>query len=178
MHMFALLPGTPPSLCSNQRVGWTFSFRQEHWEHVKPSLTAIELSFHLRRWGRWVARRDGRGEGRGGRGSVGGGNHNSDPSQPGHAPEEDRPQAGTTPSLLLTGAEKLAPLRRREQALTRPYSSRLSQQQIERVPCGFGDPFPPHSCPNLTERLKPPKKQVPCPDSTPRVRAAPTLLKK
>lgn len=129
---------------------------QEHWEHEKPGLTTIDLSFHLR---------------------PGGGTTMTITPQPGHMPEEDRPQAGTTPSPLLTGAERLAPLRRREQALTKPSSSRLSPQ-IERVPCGFGDPFLPHPCPSFREKLKAPKKQVTCPDSTPRVRATPTLLKK
>lgn len=98
--------------------------------------------------------------------------------QPWHVPEEDRLQAGTTLSPLLPGAEKLAPLGRREQALTWPYSSQLSYEQIERVRCGFGELFLPHPCPNLRGKLKPPKKQVTCPDSTPRARAAPTFLKK
>lgn len=61
MHMFAPLPGTPPSLSSYQRVGWSFPFQQEHWKHVKLGLAAIELSFHLR-WG--SGRSGGRGVGR------------------------------------------------------------------------------------------------------------------
>lgn len=115
MHMFALLPGTPPSLSSYQRVGWSFSFQQEHWEHVKLGLAATELSFHLRRDG-------GAQEG----GVVG--HHPSAKACARGGPSSGRDLAGTP---LPIGAEKLAPLGRREQALTRPYSSQWSREQIE-----------------------------------------------
>ena len=96
MHMFALLPGTL-SLRSNQGVGWSFSCGQEHWERRKPGLP--------RHHGAALPSKAGAVE----------------PSA-GHVPEEGRLQAGSTPSPLLTGADTLAPLSRREQALPRPYS--------------------------------------------------------